>query len=173
MPTLIIVAGPNGAGKTSFANQYLPSLKQHFVYLNADEIGRGLRAMPDVVGSVDVRAARRMLIEIEQAISDGDNVMIETTLANRTYAARIVDWRRLGYGVALVYLRLPTAEKAIERVRRRVAAGGHHIPDDVVRRRFSKSLDYLENLYKPLVDEWYVWASEEGRFTPLAAWDDK
>lgn len=37
-------------------------------------------------------------------------------------------WRALGYEVDLYFLRLPSAETAIERVQRRVAARGHPIP---------------------------------------------
>jgi predicted ABC-type ATPase len=51
-----------------------------------------------------------------------------------------------------------------------VAAGGHDIPEGVIRRRFAKSLNYLETRYKPIVDEWYVWDSLEGSFTLAEAW---
>jgi len=61
-------------------------------------------------------------------------------------------------------------EASIERVRRRVEAGGHDIPEDVIRRRFVKSLNYLDSRYKPIVDEWYVWDSLEGSFTLAEAW---
>lgn len=91
--------------------------------------------------------------------------MFETTLANLTYATRIPRWRAAGFRVALIYLRLPSVEVSIERVRRRVAAGGHAIPELVIRRRFDRSLDYLDRVYKPIVDEWSVWDSREGDFT--------
>ncbi len=63
--------------------------------------------------------------------------------------------------MSLVYLRLPSVEDSMARVRRRMAAGGHGIPEDVIRRRFGKSLSYFETIYKPIVDEWYVWDSRE------------
>ena len=74
--------------------------------------------------------------------------------------------------VALVYFRLANVEMSIERVRRRVAQGGHGVPEDVIRKRFSKSLNYFERLYRPLVNEWYIWDSLEGRFQPAEKWDD-
>jgi predicted ABC-type ATPase len=58
------------------------------------------------------------------------------------------------------------------RVRRRVAQGGHGVPEDAIRKRFSKSLDYFDRLYRPLVNEWYIWDSLEGRFQPAEKWDD-
>jgi predicted ABC-type ATPase len=88
--------------------------------------------------------------------------MFETTLASLGYAQKIPTWQMRGYSIALIYLRLPSIERSIERVRKRVEAGGHSIPEDVIRKRFAKSLDYFENLYKPIVDEWYVWNSLEG-----------
>ena len=44
-------------------------------------------------------------------------------------------------------------------------AGGHNIPPEVIERRFSKSVDYFETVYKPIVNTWYVWESQEGGFT--------
>jgi predicted ABC-type ATPase len=72
----------------------------------------------------------------------------------------------------LVYLRLPSVEMSIERVRRRVAQGGHGVPEDAIRKRFTKSLDYFERLYRPIVNEWYIWDSLEGSFEPAEKWDD-
>ena len=43
---------------------------------------------------------------------------------------------------------------------RRVATGGHLIPEDVIRRRFGRSLSNLNNLYKPIVDSWYIYDGE-------------
>jgi predicted ABC-type ATPase len=97
--------------------------------------------------------------------------MFETTLATRTYARKIPSWRAAGYNVSLLYLRLPDVERSILRVRRRLEAGGHGIPEDVIRRRYEKSLRYLEEIYKPLVDEWYIWDSLEAEFTLTESWD--
>jgi predicted ABC-type ATPase len=98
--------------------------------------------------------------------------MLETTLASLTYARKVQAWQQRGYSVALLYLRLPSPEKSIERVRRRVAAGGHDVPESIIRQRFTKSLEYFERIYKSIVDEWYVWDSLEGEFRLVEAWDD-
>jgi len=42
-------------------------------------------------------------------------------------------------------------------VHQRVKAGGHNIPEQVIRRRFKAGLYNLENLYKPLVNEWAIY----------------
>ena len=171
MPQVIIVAGPNGAGKTSFANKFLPIQRRSFSYVNADEIERDLRPKLGLDYRPDLRAGRAMLSEIDEVIAAGGDLMIETTLATRIYVRKIALWRRSGYWIGLNYLRLPSAESAIARVRRRVAGGGHDIPEATIRRRFATSLRYLDELYKPIVDEWYVWDSLEGSFAPVEAWD--
>ena len=38
----------------------------------------------------------------------------------------------------------------------RVRRGGHNVPEDVVRRRFNRSLPNLFRLYRPLLDSWAV-----------------
>jgi predicted ABC-type ATPase len=113
-----------------------------------------------------------MLERIEELIETGAHLVLETTLASLIYARKIPSWQQLGYHVALIYVRLPSAAYSLERVRRRVAAGGHGIAEDVVRRRFGKSLRYLEERYKPVVDEWEIWDSLEGDFRRAEAWDD-
>jgi predicted ABC-type ATPase len=172
MPGVIIVGGPNGAGKTTFASAYLSLDREAAHFVNADEISRELvdLQLPEAV--INVRAARAMLERIEELVEANADLVIETTLASLTYAQKIPAWRRRGYHVALIYLRLASPEHSLARVRRRVAAGGHGIPEEVVRRRFARSLRYLEDVYKPIVDEWEIWDSLEGDFRRVAAWDD-
>jgi predicted ABC-type ATPase len=158
VPQIVIIAGPNGAGKTTFANEYLASEETRFEFVNADEIARGLEDLSDI------RAARMMLNRIDGLVEANADFVIETTLANLTYAQKIPQWRKRGYSVSLVYLRLGSIADSLARVRKRVAAGGHGIPDDAIRRRFGKSNAYLEVIYKPIVDAWYLWESREGRF---------
>jgi predicted ABC-type ATPase len=171
MLRIIIIGGPNGAGKTTFASAYLSIDRDVTTLVNADEISREFeeQGLPEAVRNV--RAARAMLRRIDGLIETGADLVIETTLASLTYAQRIPVWQQQGYHVALIYLRLRDPEQSIERVRRRVAAGGHGIPEDVIRRRFARSLYYLEHYYKPIVDEWETWESLEGDFRRAEAGD--
>lgn len=165
MPEIILIAGPNGAGKTSFAREYLPKERAGFVFVNADEIAQGADQSGLTRAEIDMRAARQMLQQIDALTGGGEDFVVETTLANLTYAAKIPRWRREGYRVVLIYLRLPNVEASLDRVRRRVAAGGHDIPEITIRRRFAKSLSYLDSHYKP-----YVWDSLEGSFKLAESW---
>lgn len=164
MPTLIIIAGPNGAGKTTFAREYLADDERRFEFVNADEIAGNLAVS-------DSKAGRMMLRRTDELVEAGADFVVETTLANLGYAQKIPVWRRLGYVVSLAYLRLESVEDAIARVRKRVAAGGHGIPEGTIRRRFGRSLKYFETIYRPTVDEWYIWASLEGAFSLINSWD--
>jgi predicted ABC-type ATPase len=168
VPSAIIIAGPNGAGKTTFADQYLSAEERSFEFVNADEIARGLgdAALPS-----DLLAARMMLRRVDLLAESGADFVVESTLATLTYARKIQAWRECGYVVSIAYLRLESVEESIGRVRKRVAAGGHGIPHDVIRRRFNKSLMYFESIYKPIIDEWYTWDSREGGFILADAWD--
>jgi predicted ABC-type ATPase len=172
MQEIIIIAGPNGAGKTSFAKEYLPAAHEGLVYVNADEIARELAGLDPTAVHLDLRAGREMLSRIDSLVAARTEFMFETTLASLSYARKIPRWQARGYTVAVIYLRLPSVAVAIDRVGRRVAAGGHSVPEAIIRQRFAKSIEYLESYYKPLVDEWYVWDSLEDEFRLAEAWDD-
>ena len=140
-PKLWILAGPNGAGKTTFAHAYFSNEISHRTFLNADEIARGLSP-----GNVErsAIAAGRLLIERRAAfIGKRTSFVVETTLATRTLLQTVTHAQRAGYLVHLLYLLIADPEVCIQRVARRVAMGGHHIPSNVVLRRYHLSLQLL------------------------------
>lgn len=149
---IIILAGPNGAGKTTFAREYLPKEAGCPVFINADLIAEGLSPFNPAL--VAIRSGRIMLQMIREHAGRGDSFAFETTMAGRNYARAIPRWQDAGYSVTLLFLSLPTPEIAISRVAERVRQGGHHVLDDVVKRRFVAGRENFETLYKPLVDEW-------------------
>ncbi len=51
-------------------------------------------------------------------------------------------------GVKLIFLSLPDVEIAVERVRIRVAQGGHNVDEPVIRRRFDKGWNNFHEIYK-------------------------
>ena len=114
-----------------------------------------------------------MLDRIGKLVEEGADFVIETTLASLGYARKFPEWREQGYLISLAYLRLDSVEQSIARVRKRVAAGGHDIPEETIRRRFAKSWRYFEAIYRPMVDEWYVWASHDGGFSLISSWDGR
>jgi predicted ABC-type ATPase len=154
MPTLYIIAGPNGAGKTTASYTLLPDMLDCREFVNADEIARGLS--PFNPESMAFEAGRIMLQRIEQLVDSKTTFAFETTLSTLSYADMIRRCREKSYEVVLIFLWLNSPELAVERVRSRVAKGGHNIPEDVVRRRYRKGLKNFVDLFMPLCDEWMV-----------------
>jgi predicted ABC-type ATPase len=151
---ILIIAGPNGAGKTTFAREFLPNEAECPAFVNADLIASGLSPFDPQIAAR--KAARLMLEEMRSHVSRGGNFAFETTLAGRGYIKIIRDWRKQGYQVKLYFLSLDNPEEAIARVAARVRQGGHHIPDDVVRRRFHSGLENFNQIYRHEVD-WWRW----------------
>lgn len=129
-----------------------------FRFVNPDEVARSLTGSG---AAHDLAAGRLVLERLDQLFVERADVVLETTLATRSHAVRVRDWKAAGYRIELIYLRAPSADFSIARVARRVAQGGHDIPQEVLRRRFLLSLDYLETVYKPIVDDWKVYASSD------------
>lgn len=152
---ILIIAGPNGAGKTTFAREFLPAEAECPHFVNADLIAAGLSPFaPELVA---VRAGRIMLDQIHEHVRKGESFAFETTMSGRIYLQLIPSWQTQGYIVKLFFLQLPSSEMAVARVRQRVAAGGHNVPEEVIWRRFDAGLRNFEQLYKPLVDEWVLY----------------
>ncbi len=154
MPELYIIAGPNGAGKTTASFTILPQIFNCREFVNADEIARGLS--PFNPESVAFESGRIMLGRIEQLMEARKTFAFETTLTTRSYVNLIQRCHKDGYTTNLIFLYLSSPELAIERVRTRVAKGGHNIPENVIKRRYQKGLLNFVNLFKPLYDKWIM-----------------
>jgi|WetSurMetagenome_2_1015567.scaffolds.fasta_scaffold60554_4 predicted ABC-type ATPase/DNA-binding XRE family transcriptional regulator len=160
---IIIIAGPNGAGKTTFAGEFLPKEADCPIFINADLIATGLSPFdPD---RVEIKAGRLMLEEIFNHISCNDSFAFETTLSGRMYAKHIKLWQKQGYTIKLFFLRLNSPELAMARVHQRVREGGHNVPEQTIRRRFTAGMRNFEEIYKPIVDEWALYDNSSS--TPI------
>lgn len=161
-PTIYLIADCNGAGRTTFAREFLPKEVKCLRFLNADEIARGLSPLKPSAGAV--RAARLLLLQVDECLLRRETFALESTLSGTTYIRLFKRARRLGYEIELHYLWLSSPTQAIARVRQRVQQGGHHVPDADVRRRFERSLLHLADDYLPLAARWAVWDS---RYLPV------
>ena len=123
-------------------------------FINADLIAAGLSPFaPELAAR---RAGRLMLEEIDRCATAGISLAFETTLAGKGYLRRIAAWQLMGYHVKLIFLRLNSADDAIQRVQLRVSQGGHSIPVPVIQRRFALGLANFERAYRPVVDAWQL-----------------
>ena len=123
MPQIVILAGPNGAGKSTLATRFVP---RGVPFLNADEIARTLAPLPGQ--NADIAAGRLLLARLDEAVQAKVSFAVETNLANRTLATRVPRWQEAGYVVSLVFVWIPSADLAVQRVAARVRSGGHPIP---------------------------------------------
>jgi predicted ABC-type ATPase len=145
-----VIAGPNGAGKTTFATEFLPNYANCRNFINADLIARGLSPFdPD---AALLRAGRMVLERIAEFTEARADFAFETTLAGRSYAPLLRGVKQAGFRLHLFYLWIPSPELALLRIRDRVESGGHNVPERDVRRRFSRTLNNLFTLYRPLPD---------------------
>ena len=152
---ILIIAGPNGAGKTTFAAEFLLNEADCPTFVNADLIASGVN--PFQPERSTVRAGRLMLGLIEEYVCRRESFAFETTLSGRGFARRIPHWQEQGYWVKLYFLRLPSPDMAVARVRNRVRQGGHDVPEETVRRRFDAGWRNFHSIYKVMVDEWVVY----------------
>ena len=145
MPRLYIISGCNGAGKTTASYSLLPEMLECREFVNSDEFAKGLS--PFDPSKASIQASRYMLMKIRYLLEKKRDFAVETTLATRTLLNITKMAQREGYTVTLLYFWLKTPEMAIERVKARVAAGGHDIPEETIRRRYNVGIHYFFNSY--------------------------
>jgi len=156
VPYLYIIAGCNGAGKTTASFTILPEMLKCKEFVNSDEIAKGLSPFNASNIAVAVEASRIMYKRVKELISISETFAMETTLATRSVVNLIREAQREGYFVTLLFFWLNTPELAIERVKMRVAAGGHDIPEQTIRRRYDAGIHNLFELYIPICDYWMI-----------------
>jgi predicted ABC-type ATPase len=138
-PRLTIIAGANGCGKSTFTS------RSSFVYdiplFDPDAIGKALQ--PTIPGTSAVAAARHVLIAAQKHIHKRESFAVETTLSGQGYLRMMIDARARGFEVVLVYIGTENVELNLARIRDRVLTGGHNVPEEDVRRRYTRSFENL------------------------------
>jgi predicted ABC-type ATPase len=143
---IFVVAGVNGAGKSSIAGAAF--LQRKLPYFNPDLAARSLLQENPALGIAQANAhaweaGRRGL---ERALREGGNFAFETTLGAHTIPEMLITGARDGAGIHVWYAGLESAELHLQRVRSRVAAGGHDIPEQKIRERYTSSRANLVRL---------------------------
>ena len=137
-PVLFVLAGVNGAGKSSLGGALLRSAG--LSYFNPDEIARRIRTETGCsANDANALAWEEGRRRLEFAIEHRSSYALETTLGGRTMPALVAKAADVGFDVYIWFVGLSDPELHIARVHARVAAGGHDIPEDMIRTRFDTS----------------------------------
>ena len=166
MPKLFIISGCNGSGKTTATYSLLPAMLDCHEFVNSDEFAKSIS--PFDPSEASVTASRQMLLKINYLMSMNSDLGIETTLATRSLLHIIEEARARGYKITIIYLWVESPELALKRVRSRVEAGGHDIPEETVRRRYDIGLRYFFDKYKDVCDRWVLADNSRPPFAVVA-----
>ncbi len=169
-PHVVALSGPNGAGKSTAAPALLKGTLGVTEFVNPDIIAQGLSAFEPERAALS--AGRIMLRRLRELARQRVNFGFETTLASRRLAPRLAELKRRGYLVHLIFLWLPSADLAVERVAERVRMGGHAVPENTIRRRYVAGLRNFFALYRPLADTWRLYDTSPLPPPRLIAWGE-
>jgi predicted ABC-type ATPase len=145
-----VLAGCNGAGKSSIGGAALRA--NGAAYFNPDEAARailnanaaGRPAMTQEQANGAAWSEGKRLLE--RAIRENLDFAFETTLGGTTISELLLQAARDGVAVNIWFAGLDCLELHLERVRRRVAQGGHDIPESKVRERYVRGRENLIRL---------------------------
>ena len=163
----MIIAGPNGAGKTSAASELLREAVGIDLFVNADVIAQGLAGFAPE--SAAFEAGRIMLKRLHELADPRLNFAFESTLSGRSALRFLAGLKQAGYEVHIFYLWLPSSDMAIDRVRGQVKAGGHHVPDAAIRRRFWRGLMNFDRAYRVVATTWRLYDGSVTGQRPMIA----
>ena len=155
-PVIAVLAGVNGAGKSSVAGGFL--LKEGDTFFNPDTIAYQIHTLhPDIpLALANVHAWQIGKSLLEQAIAQRRDYRFETTLGGRTITQLLDQAARSGHRLHVWFCGLASADLHLRRVRSRVAHGGHDIPEEKIRERWTRSRENLIRLL-PRIDHLRVY----------------
>jgi predicted ABC-type ATPase len=151
-PNVVVLAGPNGAGKSTSSPSILREALGVDEFVNADMIARGLSGFEPERAAM--AAGRVILARLRELARQRISFAFETTLASRSFAPWIGKLIHRGYQFHLVFLWLPSLDMAVARVSARVREGGHHVPEETIRRRYNAGLRKFFKLDRPMATTW-------------------
>jgi predicted ABC-type ATPase len=142
-PWLWLLSGPNGAGKSTYAPN-LSSMVEEIV--SPDEFA--LEISPDTPERAALKSGRLAIQRIRSLLQERRSFAIETTLSGHLHMELATRARATGWRVSVIYIGLRSPTLAVERVRLRHLSGGHDVPTADIRRRYSRSLKNLVEIYR-------------------------
>jgi predicted ABC-type ATPase len=142
-PIVIAIGGSNGAGKSTFYESLLSDSGLRFV--NADALADGLQIT--AYEAADAAAVIRTAL-----VAQRESFIFETVLSDPVgdKVNSLASYTALGYTVVLIFIQIDSVDESIRRVAMRVSQGGHDVPDEKLRFRFSRTQANLKRAIKCL-----------------------
>jgi predicted ABC-type ATPase len=141
-PAFLIIAGPNGSGKsTAYRDTDIEAGGRSLWIVNPDLLTERIRQAEGLdIAEANRAAVQRIEAWLEASIDVHKSVGVETVLSTDKYRRLVMHAKRLGFVVWLIYVVLDSPDRNVERVRLRVAKGGHDVPEEKIRARYVRSL---------------------------------
>ncbi|MBO7067029.1 MAG: AAA family ATPase [Alphaproteobacteria bacterium] len=156
---LYIIAGPNGSGKTTLAHELVKD--ETVTFLNADEIAEKHN---DGTGLL---SGRILLEKFDKLIDSGKSIVLESTVSGNYHNRVIERARKAKYEIIFIYIFLSSVEQNIQRIKHRVAMGGHNVPSPDVRRRYVRSMKNFKDVISK-VNYWELYYNGENNYELVA-----
>lgn len=133
-PVLYVLAGVNGAGKSSIGGHLLE--RAGLTWFNPDTFAREFKAATGCdQQTANAQAWQEGMRRFDEALEKGLNYAFETTLGGKTVTTKILQATKT-HDVLIWFCGLSSPELHITRVKARVMAGGHSIPEAKIRERY-------------------------------------
>ena len=136
-PEVVVFAGPNGSGKSTFTELLKPPID----YINADEIKKNLKC-------TDLEAAQLAERQREEHLEQMSEFCFETVLSTERNIKLLQKARQRGYFIRCYYILTADPMINVLRVKSRVEAGGHSVPEDKIVTRYDRALNLVKELVK-------------------------
>ena len=134
-PEIIVFAGPNGSGKSTITK--LAKIIEP--YINADDIKKANLCS-------DLEAAQKATQLREKLVDEQKSFTFETVLSTTRNLDLLKKAKENGFFIRCIYVLTASPEINVYRVHARYASGGHSVPDEKIRSRYTKALSLLPDL---------------------------
>ncbi len=142
-PVIFVLAGVNGAGKSSVGGAILE--ERALEWFNPDTFSRERVAQGIGKDEADAEAWAYGKSGLEGAIAGGTDFAFETTLGGNTITALLTK-AAATHDVVMIFCGLDSVARHIARVALRVKHGGHDIPEQRIRERWTNARRNLTSL---------------------------
>lgn len=141
----MVFGGPNGSGKsTAYSTAKLEDATSRIWIVNPDLLTSRLQAAERLtLLEANLAAVERLEVWLEATLRVHRSVGVETVLSTPKYRRLVTMAKGLGFHFHLFYVLLDSPQRNVERVRARVVAGGHDVPEEKIVDRYWRSLQQL------------------------------